>query len=75
MSDASEFLNEEEISQINSAVSFIWMKMKHQLKNVAITDRMGTISYGKKRVDRFTVNLEESTHILTEQVHIIIISN
>ena len=44
--------------------------MKYRLRNIAITDHTGTISYGK-RTDRLTVRLQNSTHIITNQVHII----
>lgn len=63
-------LNEEDIDQISNALSLIWTKMKYRLRNIAITDRTGTISYGK-RTDRLTVRLQDSTHVITNQVHII----
>ncbi len=63
-------LNEEDIDQISNALSLIWTKMKYRLRNIAITDHTGTISYGK-RTDRLTVRLQNSTHIITNQVHII----
>jgi hypothetical protein len=62
-------LNENDIKEIGAALSFIWTKMNFQLKNIAITDKMGSISYGKKRTDRITVDLEEI------QVYIIKFSN
>jgi hypothetical protein len=67
-------LNEEDFDQISNALSLIWTKMKYRVRNIAITDRTGTISYGK-RIERLTVRLQDSTHIITNQVHIIIILN
>ena len=63
-------LNEEDIIQINKALSLIWRRTKYRLRNVTITDNIANISYGK-RIDRITVNLEDSDYIITDQVHII----
>ena len=65
---SSVALTEEEELLVGSALSLIWTKMNFQLKNIAITNKMGIISYGARRSDKFTVNLKTSTHILTEQV-------
>jgi len=64
-------LNDNNTNQIRNALSFIWQKMKYRLRNITITDKIGTISYGK-RIERLTVNLQESTCI-TDQVHILFI--
>ena len=62
-------LNENDINQVQNALSFIWTKMDYRLRSIVITDKIGTISYGR-RVDRLTVNLQESTCIVTDQVHV-----
>ncbi|CAB4423894.1 unnamed protein product [Rhizophagus irregularis] len=41
-------------------------KTKYRLRNVTITDNIANISYGK-RIDRITVNLEDSNYIITDQ--------
>lgn len=65
-------LSEDDINQINKALSLIWRRTKYRLRNVTITDNIANISYGK-RIDRITVNLEDSDYIITDQVHIIYI--
>lgn len=63
-------LSEDDITQISKALSLIWRRTKYRLRNVTITDNIANISYGK-RIDRITVNLEDSNYIITDQVHII----
>ena len=63
------YLNDNDINEISNALSFIWTKMQYRLKNIAITDNMGTVLYGK-RTQRLTINLKKSTHILAKQVNI-----
>ncbi|GET52892.1 uncharacterized protein OCT59_017125 [Rhizophagus irregularis] len=59
-------LSEDDITQISKALSLIWRRTKYRLRNVTITDNIANISYGK-RIDRITVNLEDSNYIITDQ--------
>ena len=70
ITSSKSFLNDDDIHQVSLALSLIWTKLQYKLKNISVSNRMGTISYGK-RTERITVNLQESIHLLTDQVLIL----
>src|SRR2546430_7062381 len=61
-------ITDNKVIEISNALSYIWVKTQHRLKNIAITDSRGFLTYGK-RTDRLVVDLIDSSGWITETLN------